>query len=230
MRLSVVVPFRNELRALPTVIQRLLAVDFAALGVETELIFVDDGSTDAGRYLIDPPPRDDIQLIVHERNQGKGAAVRTGLEAATSDMLCIQDADLEYDPADIAALLPPLIDGSADAVFGSRNRGRYQPYSVWYKLGNQVLGVAAGLLFGRFVSDLYTGHKFMTRAAYSGLRLTANGFDIEAEWAAQLFKTRARIVEVPVSYTARSRDAGKKLKPRDGLTGLVRLVRVRVGR
>ncbi|HEV8167562.1 MAG TPA: glycosyltransferase family 2 protein, partial [Actinomycetota bacterium] len=107
MKLSVVVPFYNELRTLPTVIERLLAVDFAALGVETELIFVDDGPTDASRSLLDPPPREDVRLIVHERNRGKGAAVKTGLEAATGDILCIQDADLEYDPRDLPALVEP---------------------------------------------------------------------------------------------------------------------------
>src|SRR6266536_1859678 len=110
MKLSVVVPFYNELRTLPTVIDRLLAVDFAALGLETELLFVDDGSTDAGRSLLDPAPRDDVRLIVHRRNMGKGAAVKTGLEAATGDVLCIQDADLEYDPADLPALLKLMVD------------------------------------------------------------------------------------------------------------------------
>ena len=147
MRLSVVVPFRNELRALPTVIQRLLAVDFAALGVETELIFVDDGSTDAGRYLIDPPPRDDIQLVVHERNQGKGAAVRTGLEAATSDMLCIQDADLEYDPADLPALIQPILDGEFGVVYGSRFKGSAAGLSYTHRVANRLLNATGADLW-----------------------------------------------------------------------------------
>ena len=147
MRLSVVVPFRNELRALPTVIQRLLAIDLAALGVETELIFVDDGSTDAGRYLIDPPPRDDIQLIVHERNQGKGAAVRTGLEAATSDMLCIQDADLEYDPADLPALIQPILDGEFEVVYGSRFKGSAAGLSYTHRVANRLLNATGADLW-----------------------------------------------------------------------------------
>jgi hypothetical protein len=162
VRLSVVVPFRNELRALPTVIQRLLAIDLAALGMETELIFVDDGSTDAGRYLIDPPPRDDIQLIVHERNQGKGAAVRTGLEAATGDILCILDADLEYDPADLPALIQPILDGEFEVVYGSRFKGSAAGLSYTHRVANRLLNVTVNVLFNRYLSDVYTGYKVFT--------------------------------------------------------------------
>ena len=227
--LSLVMPIYNEADVLPATLRRLADL---RLPVPWELIVVDDGSTDDSAAIVSGHTLRSAERVVIERrprNMGKGAAVRHGFAVASGDIVGVQDADLEYDPADIADLLPPLIDGRADAVFGSRVSGRYRPYSVWYKLGNQVLGITAGLLFGRFVSDLYTGHKFMTRPTYERLKLTADGFDIEAEISARLFQIRARIVEVPVSYTARSREAGKKLRPRDGMAGLLRLLRIRLG-
>jgi glycosyltransferase involved in cell wall biosynthesis len=227
--LSLVMPVYNEARVLPETMRRLAEIE---LPIPWELIVVDDGSTDESAALVERHPLPNATRVVVVRrspNRGKGAAIRHGFSVAGGDIVGVQDADLEYDPADIADLLPPLVDGRADAVFGSREAGRYRPYSVWYKLGNRVLSVTAGVLFGRFVSDLYTGHKFMTRPTYEKLRLTADGFDIEAQISGQLFRARARIVEVPISYEARSREAGKKLRPRDGLTGLVRLIRVRLG-
>jgi SAM-dependent methyltransferase len=217
VRLSVVVPFHNELRALPTVIQRLLAVDFAALGVETELIFVDDGSTDAGRYLIDPPPRDDIQLIVHERNQGKGAAVRTGLEAATGDILCIQDADLEYDPADLPALIQPILDGEFEVVYGSRFKGSAAGLSYTRGVASRLLNLTVNVLFNRYLSDVYTGYKVFTRRALDGLTLTAKTFTVEMELTAQFLRKGLVIYEVPISYRARTYSQGKQLHFSDGL-------------
>jgi len=230
VRLSLVMPVFNEADVLPATLERLAGL---TLPIPWELIVVDDGSTDGGVDGIEPsgiPGAERVRVLRQDVNRGKGAAIRLGFAAAEGDILGVQDADLEYDPADIAALLAPLIEGRADAVFGTRTRGGYVPYSRWYALGNQVLGAAAAVMFGRHVSDLYTGYKFIRRPAYERLRLTANGFDIEAEIGSRLFLTRARVVEVPVRYEARSREAGKKLRPSDGLRGLVRLIRVRVGR
>ena len=217
MRLSVVVPFRNELRALPTVIQRLLAIDLAALGVETELIFVDDGSTDAGRHLIDPPPRDDVRLIVHERRQGKGAAVRTGLEAATGDILCIQDADLEYDPADLPALIQPILDGEFEVVYGSRFKGSAAGLSYTHRVANRLLNLTVNMLFNRYLSDVYTGYKVFTRKAFEGLTLTAKTFTVEMELTAHFWRQGLVIYEVPISYRARTYSQGRRLHLGDGL-------------
>jgi glycosyltransferase involved in cell wall biosynthesis len=231
VQLSLVMPVYNEARVLPTTLDRLRELE---LPVTWELVVVDDGSTDGSLELFRDRAIPGATRVMLERlpaNRGKGAAVRHGFALARGDIIGVQDADLEYDPADIADLLPPLLNGQADVVFGTRERGRYRPYSAWYKLGNKVLGLTAGVLFGRFVSDLYTGHKFMTRAAYQRLPpLIADGFDIEAELCARLFQSRARIIEVPVSYTARSRAEGKKLRPSDGFRGLIRLFRIRLGR
>jgi glycosyltransferase involved in cell wall biosynthesis len=181
MKLSVVVPFYNELRTLPTVIDRLLKVDFNALGLETELIFVDDGSTDAGRSLLDPLPRDDVKVIVHPTNLGKGAAVKTGLEAATGDILCIQDADLEYDPRDLPALIEPILDGDYEVVYGSRFRGSAAGLYYTHRIANRLLNLMVNVAFNRYLSDVYTGYKVFTRHAFRGLRLTARTFTVEME-------------------------------------------------
>ncbi|HEY9379547.1 MAG TPA: glycosyltransferase, partial [Jiangellaceae bacterium] len=227
MRLSVVVPFHNELRALPTVIQRLLAVDFAALGVETELIFVDDGSTDAGPSLFDPLPRDDVQLIVHEHNQGKGAAVSTGLEAATGDILCIQDADLGYDPADLPVLIQPILDGAFEVVYGSRFKGSAAGLSYLHRVANRLLNVAVNLLFNRYLSDVYTGYKVFTRKALEGLTLTAKTFAVEMELTAHFWRKGLVIYEVPISYRARTHSHGSQLHLSDGLRAAGAVLRYR---
>ncbi len=230
VRLSLVMPVYNEAHVLPATLERLRRVQ---LPVTWELVVVDDGSTDGGVDGISSaslPAASRVMVLRQPKNRGKGAAVRAGFEAATGDILGVQDADLEYDPADIPAVLEPLLAGRADAAFGTRTHGAYTPYSRWYALGNRVLGITAAVLFRRYVTDLYTGYKFLTRQAYGRLRLTADGFDLEAEISARLFLTRARIEEVPVSYSPRSRAAGKKIYARDGIRGLVRLIRVRVGR
>jgi len=228
VKLSIVVPFYNELRTLPTVIERLLAVDFAALGVETELIFVDDGSTDASRSLLDPPPREDVRLIVHQRNQGKGAAVRTGLEAATGDILCIQDADLEYHPADLPALVQPILDGEFEVVYGSRFKGSAAGLYYSHRVANRLLNLMVNVAFNRYLSDVYTGYKVFTRKAFSGLRLTARTFTVEMELTSHFLRKGLVIFEVPISYRARTYAEGKKIHFRDGFLAVGAVLRYRL--
>jgi SAM-dependent methyltransferase len=228
LKLSVVVPFYNELRTLPTVIERLLAVDFAALGVETELIFVDDGSTDASRSLLDPPPREDVRLIVHERNRGKGAAVKTGLEAASGDILCIQDADLEYHPADLPALVRPILDGEFEVVYGSRFKGSAAGLYYSHRVANRLLNLMVNVAFNRYLSDVYTGYKVFTRNAFSGLRLTARSFTVEMELTSHFLRKGLVIFEVPISYRARTYAEGKKIHFRDGFLAVGAVLRYRL--
>jgi SAM-dependent methyltransferase len=228
VKLSIVVPFYNELRTLPTVIERLLAVDFAALGVETELIFVDDGSTDTSRSLLDPPPREDVRLIVHERNQGKGAAVRTGLEAATGDILCIQDADLEYHPADLPALVRPILDGEFEVVYGSRFKGSAAGLYYSHRVANRLLNLMVNVAFNRYLSDVYTGYKVFTRKAFSGLRLTARTFTVEMELTSHFLRKGLVIFEVPISYRARTYAEGKKIHFKDGFLAVGAVLRYRL--
>ncbi len=227
MKLSVVVPFYNELRTLPTVIDRLLAVDFAALGLETELLFVDDGSTDAGRSLLDPAPRDDVRLIVHRRNMGKGAAVKTGLEAATGDVLCIQDADLEYDPADLPALLKPIVDGDYQVVYGNRFKGSAAGLYYSHRVANRLLNLMVNVAFNRYLSDVYTGYKVFTREALSGLNLSARTFTVEMELTAHFLRKRLVVFEVPISYRARTYAEGKKIHFKDGFLAAGAVLRYR---
>jgi SAM-dependent methyltransferase len=228
MKLSVVVPFYNELRTLPTVIDRLLKVDFSALGLETELIFVDDGSTDAGRSLLDPLPRDDVRVIVHPTNRGKGAAVKTGLEAATGDILCIQDADLEYDPRDLPALLEPILDGDYEVVYGSRFRGSAAGLYYTHRIANRLLNLMVNVAFNRYLSDVYTGYKVFTRQAFRGLKLTAKTFTVEMELTAHFLRKGLVIFEVPISYRARTYAEGKKIHFKDGFLAAGAVARYRL--
>ncbi|HKE99881.1 MAG TPA: glycosyltransferase family 2 protein [Actinomycetes bacterium] len=216
MKLSVVVPFYNELRTLPAVIDRLLAVGFDELGLETELIFVDDGSTDGGRGLLEPPPRADCRVVVHPRNRGKGAAVRSGLEAATGDILCIQDADLEYHPADLPALLEPILSGEFEVVYGNRFKGSAAGLYYSHRLANRLLNTTVNVLFNRYLQDVYTGYKVFTRGAFDGLALTARTFTVEMELTAHFLRRGLVIYEVPISYRARTYAQGKKIRFKDG--------------
>jgi len=230
VKLSVVIPFYNELRTLPTVIDRLLAVDFASLGLETELIFVDDGSGDMGRSLLDLPPREDVRLIVHERNMGKGAAVRTGLEAATGDVLCIQDADLEYNPVDLPSLLQPILDGEYEVVYGNRFKGSAAGLYFSHRLANRMLNLMVNVAFNRYLSDVYTGYKVFTRRAFEGLALTARSFTVEMELTAHFLRKGLVIFEVPISYRARTYAEGKKIHFTDGFLAGGALLRYRFQR
>ena len=230
MKLSVVVPFYNELRTLPTVVDRLLKVDFGQLGLETELIFVDDGSTDAGRSVLDPLPRDDVRVIVHPENRGKGAAVKTGLEAATGDILCIQDADLEYDPRDLPALIEPIVDGDFQVVYGSRFKGSAAGLYYTHRVANRLLNLMINVAFNRYLSDVYTGYKVFTREAFQGLRLTARTFTVEMELTAHFLRKGLVIFEVPISYRARTYAEGKKIHFKDGFLAAGAVLRYRLRR
>ncbi len=226
MKLSLVMPVYNEGRTLETVLKRLGEVQFP---VPVELLLSDDGSTDGAVDRVDASWVPNVELIVLHapHNQGKGAALRRGFAAATGDVLGVQDADLEYDPIEIPALLAPLLNGTVDAVFGSRQFGAHASYSFWYVMGNKALSTFASALYDRYLTDVYTCYKFFTREMYSRMQLTANGFEIEAQMTGQLLRAGAKVFELPISYTARSRDEGKKIKPSDGVKGAAMLLATR---
>ena len=228
MKLSLVMPVYNEGPTLRTVLERLGTVD---MPVPWELIVVDDGSHDGAADAIDRawvPGAERVLLVKARENRGKGSALRKGFELATGDILGVQDADLEYDPVQIPELLAPILAGDTDVVYGTRQFGSHASYSFWYVVGNRAISLAASALFDRYVTDAYTCYKFFTRQRYEQLRLTADGFEIEAELTGGLLRTGARLYEIPISYAARSRAEGKKIKPSDGIRGILRLLRVRV--
>ncbi|HEX9766476.1 MAG TPA: glycosyltransferase family 2 protein [Nitriliruptorales bacterium] len=226
--LSLVVPVYNEGATLEYLLKRLGEVAFP---VPWELIVVDDGSDDGATDRID---RDWIAsaeravVIRGRRNQGKGAAVRRGLAEARGQLLAIQDADLEYDPRQLPRLLEPLLEGRAQAVFGTREFGAHASYSFWYVVGNRLISLLASAMFNRYITDAYTCYKLFTRDVYERMHLTADGFEIEAELTGGLLRECDHVFEIPIDYVARTREEGKKIRALDGLRGLTRLARVRL--
>jgi glycosyltransferase involved in cell wall biosynthesis len=198
---------------------------------EFELIVVDDGSTDGTREILRARSWDDrVRLIEHEHNRGKGAAVQTALAAARGEFSCIFDADLEYDPEDLARLMPPLLDGSTNVCFGVRAFDGYTSHSFLFVMGNKGVTLACNVLFNVYLHDIMTCHKMIRTSVLRSLDLHANGFTIEPEITARLVRQGERIFEVPVSYRARSDAEGKKLTARDGFRVLGTLIRCRLER
>jgi dolichol-phosphate hexosyltransferase len=225
--LTVLVPVYNEARTVNLALDDLLA---AELPVESrQIVVIDDGSTDGTRELLEQrPERTDVELVFHERNHGKGAALRTGLERATGRITTIFDADLEYPVSNLGPLIQPLLDGSSRAVFGSRGFRSHSSYGFWYVIGNKTVTLATNVLFNSWVSDVMTCHKALETDLFRTLRLRECGFAIEVEIAARVLQQGIRIYEVPVEYTARSREAGKKLTAFDGLRVMRTLLRCRL--
>ena len=221
-------PVYNEVATVKQAIDEVLAAD---IGMDIELIVVDDGSTDGTLEILDRtdwPPR--VRVIKHGRNQGKGAAVRTALKEARGEFSAIFDADLEYDPEDLAALLPALTQGRSNAVFGVRAFDGYTSHSFLFVLGNRGVTLVANILFNVYLRDLMTCHKAIRTEVFQDLPLEASGFAIEPEIAARLLQRGERIFEVPVHYKARGSDEGKKLTAMDGLRVVATLVRCRFTR
>ena len=225
MKLSILMPVFNESATLLQAVKRVLDVDYPC---EVELVAVDDGSSDDSLALLRGFHDDRLRVLAHERNRGKGAAIRTASEAAAGDYLIICDADLEYRPEEIPTLLAPVIAGDATVVYGTRSFGSHNAYSYWYVMGNRGVTLAANLLFNCYISDLETCFKMMPTALYRQLDVRAAGFGMEAQVTARLLKSGYRPYEVPISYRARSREEGKKLTWRDGVEALWILGRERL--
>jgi glycosyltransferase involved in cell wall biosynthesis len=222
--LSVLIPVYNEERTL----ERLLDAVEERPEV-SELVIVDDGSTDATPDILRARDfKGKAQVIRHDRNRGKGAALRTAIAAATGDVALVQDADLEYDPSEFPLLLAPIERGRAEVVYGSRSFAAHSAYSFWFVIGNKLVTLWTNVLFNSYLSDMETCYKLMPLSVWRSLDLRSDGFDIEPEITAKLLKSGRRIYEVPISYAARGRVEGKKLTWRDGVMALWTLWRIRV--
>ena len=225
--LSILMPVYDELATVEAAIDDALTAELPV--TRRELIVVDDGSTDGTRELLHSREwPENVRVVFHERNQGKGAALRTGLQHATCEFAAVLDADLEYRAADLGDVLEPLLSGEANVVFGTRAWTSQSSFSFWYVIGNKAVTFATNLLYNCWISDVMTCHKAMRTELYRSLPLRERGFAIEPEIAARVLRAGERIHEVPISYKARSREAGKKLTTLDGLRVLRTLVRCRI--
>ena len=225
--LTILMPVFNELATIEAAVEDALSAELPV--GNRELVVVDDGSSDGTRELLAGRTwPQNVQIVLHERNLGKGAAIQTALQHATCEYAAILDADLEYRAGDLAEVLEPLISGEARVVFGTRAWTSQSSFSFWYVMGNKAVTMATNVLYNCWISDVMTCHKAMRTDLFRSLRLRERGFAIEPEIAARLLLSGERIHEVPISYRARGRDAGKKLTAFDGLRVLRTLVRCRV--
>jgi glycosyltransferase involved in cell wall biosynthesis len=221
MKLSIVIPVYNEADTILKVIARVEAVD---LGVQKELIIVDDCSTDGTGRVLEEAAKNHTGWILgrHEVNQGKGAALRTGFKKATGDIVVIQDADLEYDPTDLIPLLKPILDGHADVVFGSRflGGGAHRVVYYWHYLGNQLLTLLCNMVTNLNLTDMEVCYKAFRREILANLEIQENRFGVEVELTAKVARRKCRIYEVPISYYGRTYAEGKKIGWKDGVSAL----------
>jgi dolichol-phosphate hexosyltransferase len=222
--LGVIIPAYNEAATLDRVLRRVLVQESVR-----QVVVVDDCSTDRSLEVAQAFAGDHrVTVRRHAENRGKGAAIRTGLEAITAPIVIIQDADLEYDPAEYARIVTPIMDGRADVVYGVRGFLSHTAYSYWFVLGNRLVTTATNILFNCYIQDMETGFKAMRTELMRRLRLRSNRFNIEPEITGRLLRLGYRIHEVPITYYARSRQEGKKLTWRDGVNALFALVRLRL--
>lgn len=227
--LSIVVPAYNEERFIGSLLERIRAVDLASLGMEKEIIVVDDCSRDRTAEIVAQFP--EVRLHCMPVNGGKGQAVRQGIRMATGEFLIIQDADLEYDPDDYVPMLHALADGAADVIYGSRylGHGRHPNQSLAAYVGGRSLSVAVWLATGRYLTDTVTAYKLFHRADLAAIDLETSGFELDHEITARLLARGKRIAEVPIRYRPRTREEGKKIGARDWFVALRTLWRYRRG-
>ncbi len=229
MKLSIIIPAYNEEKTILEVIGRVKKT--ALKDITKEIIIVDDFSTDNTKNLLSNLKDSSIKIFFHQKNQGKGAAIRTGLNHATGDIILIQDADLEYNPAEYPKLLQPIIEGSEKVVYGSRLETIRKNMQNMYKLhyfGNVFLTVMTNILYGAKITDMETGYKVFRKEVIENMKLRARRFDFEPEITAKILKRGYRIKEIPISFAARKFDEGKKITWRDGIKALYYLIKYRV--
>ena len=238
LKLSIVVPVYNEIDTIHEILRQVSDVD---VGLEKEIILVDDCSTDGTREVLEKISNGEdgiiaempvkgaqsIRAIFHEQNRGKGGALRTGFSHVTGDVMIIQDADLEYEPQDYIRLLKPILDGEADVVYGSRFLGRKRPEGILFSsfIANKILTSISNLLTGFSITDMETCYKMLKTSVLREIELTSDRFGIEPEITAQLAKQNVRLVELPISYHGRDHATGKKINWKDGLAAIYHILR-----
>lgn len=224
LNITAIIPVYNEKPTIREIVRRVKDV-----GLVSEILIVDDGSTDGTRDILaeieDPPT---VRVIYHEKNQGKGSAVRTGINEAVGDVMLIQDADLEYDPRDYPSLLKPIEEDIADVVFGSRFLGGpRRPILFWNMIANKILTLMTNILYNNILTDMETGYKVFRREVVENMPLHAKRFNFEPEFTAKLLKRKVRIYEVPISFNPRDYDEGKKIKIKDAFEAVWTLIKYR---
>lgn len=221
--IDIIVPVYNEENNLPHVLQRLEECDFC--GLKKRFIFVDDFSTDSSREFLSNNVSNEHLILFHDKNKGKGAAIATALKNVSADVVVIQDADLEYNPMDYNLLLPLIITGKADVVYGSRFKAKnsFKSFMFLSYLANTFLTVLTNILFGSKITDMETCYKAFKRESLDGIEIKSSKFDFEPEITAKLIKKGIKIQEAPITYKARGYDEGKKIKAKDALQAIVAL-------
>lgn len=227
-KLSIIMPVYNEKSTLKQIIKEVMQLNIK--GADKELIIVDDGSTDGSREIlksIGKLNKKDVRIFYHEKNQGKGGAVNTGIQKSSGDIIIIQDADLEYNPKEIPKLIQPIIKGEVKVVYGSRFLRQHNPQYRVYYLGNIILSWITTLIFFTRVTDMETGYKVFRREVIKHIKLRARGFDLEPEITAKILKQGYKIKELPISFKPRKYEEGKKITWKDGLMAIFYLIKYR---
>jgi glycosyltransferase involved in cell wall biosynthesis len=222
--LSVIIPVYNEEKTIEEIIRRVQSTKLV-----DEIVLVDDGSHDGTRAILAGyEGKAGMRVALHERNSGKGAAIQTGLKLVTGDLVLIQDADLEYDPRDYAVLLEPINEGLADVVYGSRFLGgARRPILFWNMVANKILTFTTNILYNNILTDMETGYKLFKREVVTDIHIHARGFEFEPEFTAKILKKHVRIYEVPIRFTPRFYEEGKKIRMRDAFIAMWTLLKYR---
>lgn len=224
MRITILIPTYNEIHTIQEILKRVQAA-----GIADEILVVDDGSTDGTRGILQDLDGDGpVKVIFHEKNRGKGAAVRTGIQHAEGDVIIIQDADLEYDPRDYPGLLKPIQEGLADVVYGSRFLGGpRRPVMFWHMVANKILTLMTNILYNTILTDMETGYKVFRRQVVEGINLKSKRFEFEPEFTAKILKRKVRIFEVPITFNPRDYEEGKKIGLKDAFHAVWALLKYR---